>query len=72
MGMSPEFEEITKAIQTLSVGLIAMGDGASEAILAELNGLFATIETVCAEAAQELEAKLLLLAQTQPPARVVG
>ena len=64
MGMNPEFEEITKTIQASAVNLISVGNGASEETLTTLNNLFSKIETACARAAQELEEKLLALAQT--------
>ncbi|UOQ71917.1 PAS domain S-box protein [Hymenobacter cellulosilyticus] len=70
MGMNPEFEDKAKAIQALAVNLIPtdVGDGASEETMTTLNSLYAKIETVCVLAAQELEEKLITLAQTLPKA----
>jgi PAS domain S-box-containing protein len=63
MGMSPEFEDIAKSIQALAVNLISVGAGTSEETMTIVHTFFARIETVCALAAQELEAKLVSLAQ---------
>ena len=64
MGMSPEFEEVAKAIQAQAVILVSneSGLGASEETLAILHTLFAKIETVCDLAARELEEKLAEMA----------
>lgn len=62
IGMSTEFEDIAKAIQALAV-LLSGGTEASEATLTKVQTLFLEIEIVCGLAAQELEAKLLALAQ---------
>ena len=64
MGMSPEFEDITKTIQAMAVTLISVGNGASTETLTTLQGLFLQIETICALAADELQSKLLSLANT--------
>ena len=60
MGMSPEFEEVAKAIQAQAVILVSneSGLGANEETLTILRTLFAKIETVCDLAALELEEKL--------------
>ena len=63
MGMDPQFEDITKTIQSMAVKLIAVGDGASPETMAVLLSWFLKIEGACALAAQELEAKLLSLPQ---------
>ena len=63
MGMDPEFEEIAKAIQTLAVSLIAVGNEASRATMTGLLAMFGKLETACALAAQELQAKLQALSQ---------
>ena len=64
MGMSPEFEEVAKAIQALAVILVSneSGLGASEETMTTIHTLFGKIETVCALAARELEEKLGALA----------
>ncbi|WP_199797534.1 hybrid sensor histidine kinase/response regulator [Hymenobacter amundsenii] len=64
MGMDQEFEDITKSIQALAVSLIAVGDGASRETMTGLLALFSQIETACAQAARELEEKLLALSQS--------
>jgi PAS domain S-box-containing protein len=66
IGINAEFEDMAKAIQALAVNLIptAAGDGASEETIFTLLTLCAKIEAVCAQAAQELEQKLIFLAQT--------
>ncbi|MCR5886581.1 PAS domain S-box protein [Hymenobacter sp. J193] len=69
MGMDPEFENITKSIQAMAVNLISVGDGASQEVMTGLLSLFSKIETACAQAAKELEGKLLLLAQALVPAQ---
>ncbi|MBG8554112.1 PAS domain S-box protein [Hymenobacter guriensis] len=69
MGMDPEFENITKSIQAMAVNLISVGDGASQEVMTGLLSLFSKIETACAQAAKELEGKLLLLAQALAPAQ---
>ncbi|NVO31829.1 PAS domain S-box protein [Hymenobacter sp. P5342] len=63
MGMDPAYESIAKAIQELSVKLIADGAGASRETMANLLSLFLKIETACAQAAQELEQKQQSLSQ---------
>jgi PAS domain S-box-containing protein len=62
IGMSSEFEDIAKAIQALAASL-SMGQTASLATLAKVQNMYSEIEVVCDLAAQELEAKLLALAQ---------
>jgi PAS domain S-box-containing protein len=62
IGMSTEFEDIAKAIQALAA-ILSGGNEASDATLTKVQTLFSEIEIVCALAAQELEAKLLSLAQ---------
>jgi PAS domain S-box-containing protein len=66
MGMNPEFEDITKSIQAMATNLVSLGDGASAEALSTLHGLFSKIEAVCALAARELEAKLVLLSSAAP------
>lgn len=61
--MDPEFEEIAKSIQRLAVDLISVGHCASREAMGALLALVAKTETVCALAAQELEAKLLALSE---------
>ncbi|GAB3242339.1 hypothetical protein GCM10027346_38490 [Hymenobacter seoulensis] len=61
MGMDPEFEDITKSIQSMAVNLVSLGDGASPETMATLLSLFSKIEAGCALAARELEAKLAML-----------
>ena len=70
MGMNPEFEEITKAIQAMAVTLISVGDGASTETMTSVHTLFSKIETVCALAARELEEKLIALSQIKQSGRV--
>ena len=63
MGMNPEFEDITKNIQSMAVSLISVGDGASQETMTSLLSMFAKIEAACNLAAQELDQKLLSLSQ---------
>jgi PAS domain S-box-containing protein len=69
MGMDPEFEDITKSIQSTAVKLISVGDGASQEAMTGLLAQFSKIETACAQAARELEGKLRSLAAALVPAR---
>jgi CheY-like chemotaxis protein len=62
IGMSTEFEDIAKAIQALAA-ILSGGTEATAATITKVQTLFSEIEIVCALAAQELEAKLLSLAQ---------
>jgi PAS domain S-box-containing protein len=57
VGMPPEFENLTKAIQATAEQRLASGTAASQATMIELLSSFSKIETVCALAARELEAK---------------
>ncbi|GAB2951613.1 hypothetical protein GCM10027048_15760 [Hymenobacter coalescens] len=66
VGMPAEFEALTKSIQGLAENLLSSGAPASQETMIGLLSSFAQIETVCARAALELEAKQLLLT---PPAR---
>jgi len=61
--MNPEFEDITKSIQSTAVNLISVGDGASQTTMTGLLSVFSKIETACALAAHELEEKLRSLAR---------
>ena len=74
MGINPKFEDNAKALQALAGILLADtdGTGATAANLAEVHRLFLKIETVCEQAAAELEEKLQRLSQTLQPARVKG
>ncbi len=71
MGMEPEFEDITKAIQALAVSLLSVGDGASRETMTDLLSLFSKIETACALAAQELEEKLRSLSRSLAQAQAI-
>ncbi|MDO7844920.1 PAS domain S-box protein [Hymenobacter sp. M29] len=66
MGINPKFEDNAKALQALAGLLLADADGtgATAANLAEVHRLFLKIETVCEQAAAELEEKLQRLSQT--------
>ena len=68
MGIKPEFEAAAKVIQSLAAGLISgeIGEDAGAATFTRIHALFLTIENVCDSAAQELEEKLLVLAQALP------
>jgi PAS domain S-box-containing protein len=67
MGMKPEFEDVTKSIQSLAVNLISMSASASQETMTGLLALFLKIETVCTRAALELEEKLRSLSPVQVP-----
>ena len=72
MGIKPDAEEAAKVIQSLAAILISndADDEASQETIIQINTLFLTIETVCAQAAQELTDKLQLLSQNLQPARI--
>ena len=64
MGIDPEFEVKAKAIQALATNLIKeeAGQEVSEETMLMLTSLYQKIETVCFQAAKELEAEMLKLA----------
>ena len=72
MGIKPDAEEAAKVVQSLAAILISndADDEASQETIIRINTLFLTIETVCAQAAQELTEKLKLLSQNLQPARI--
>ncbi|GAB3823915.1 ATP-binding protein [Hymenobacter jeollabukensis] len=68
VGMPPEFELITKSMQSTAEQLLASGAGPSQETMMGLLAAFSKIEAVCAQAARELEEKLLALAPPAAPA----
>ena len=70
MGISPEFEDIAKAIQAVAVGLIerAPRQIVSDETMVPLRAMHGKIEAVCARAAGELREKLRALAAAAPDA----
>jgi PAS domain S-box-containing protein len=67
VGINPEFEDIAKAIQAIAVNLIsyAPGQEVSDETLEILASLYLKIETVCAQASEELEKEVLVLSVPQ-------
>ena len=65
MGINPEFEDMAKAIQALAGNLIAenAGENVSDETMLMLTSLYQKIETVCFQAAKELEEEMLKLAE---------
>jgi PAS domain S-box-containing protein len=65
MGINPEFEDMAKAIQALAGNLIAEDAGreVSDETMLMLTSLYQKIETVCFQAAKELEEEMLKLAE---------
>ncbi|MBK0402720.1 PAS domain S-box protein [Adhaeribacter sp. BT258] len=65
MGINPEFEDMAKAIQALAGNLIAenAGQEVSDETMMMLTTLYQKIETVCFQAAKELEEEMLKLAE---------
>src|SRR5688572_18961091 len=65
MGINPEFEDMAKAIQALAGNLIAeaAGQEVSNETMLMLHSLYQKIETVCLQAAKELEEEMLKLAE---------
>jgi PAS domain S-box-containing protein len=65
MGINPEFEVMAKTIQALAGNLIAedKGNKVSDETMLMLTTLYQKIETVCFQAAKELEAEMLKLAE---------
>src|SRR5690606_15830091 len=65
MGINPEFEDMAKAIQALAGNLITenAGQEVSEETMLMLTSLYQKIETVCFQAAKELEDEMLKLAE---------
>ena len=63
MGINPEFEEVAKSIQALAISLIEGGKGkrVSPKTLLLLREQYLKIETVCAQAAQELQENLRIM-----------
>jgi PAS domain S-box-containing protein len=57
VGMPPEYEGITKAIQGVAENQLTSGTAASQEIMIGLLSSFSTIEAVCVRAARELEEK---------------
>jgi HPt (histidine-containing phosphotransfer) domain-containing protein len=62
MGMAPQFEESTKAMQAMAATLRSGKEVASPESRRALLSWFLPIEAACLAAAQELEHKLLALA----------
>jgi PAS domain S-box-containing protein len=63
MGIAPEFEDIAKAIQAIAANLVSTASGkeVGNETMVILDTLHLKIETVCAQAAEELEEELLSL-----------